>query len=151
MINCNIIFPLSFSPTKDNLKCLQEEVNKLRHQRETIKRECQQILKQLELLWDCLEESAPAATRNAANVYNQTSLQLLEAELKRCKQLKQDNIKMFVDKIRIQIVAQWDKIYKSEEERKKFTYMYSTVYTDDLLSLHEIELEECKKFYEENQ
>ena len=108
------------------------------------------MLDKLEVLWDCLEE--PMATRKKFRQmgYKQTSLDIITEELRRCKTIKQENVKLFVEKLRMQIVNQWDKIYRSEAERRKFTYLTSQHYTDDLLELHEIELEEAKRFHSEN-
>lgn len=135
-----------------NLNSLRDELKSLRHQRDLIKRDCEQMLSKLESLWDCLDVSSAMRSkyRNLATIYKQSSLDEIETELKRCKALKQENIKLFVDKLRVQIVAIWDKIHRSEHERNKFTYFQSEVYTEDLLELHEMELEECKLFYENN-
>lgn len=109
------------------------------------------MIGKLEPLWKCLGMPEQITKfRNLATIYKQSSLEEIENELKRCKALKQENIKLFVDKLRIQIVAAWDKIYRSESERNKFTYFQSDVYTEDLLELHEMELEECNNFYEAN-
>lgn len=135
-----------------NLKSLREELKSWRQQRDSIKHDCKHMLDKLESLWDCLEVASPMRSkyRNLASVYRQSSLDEIGNELKRCKNLKQENIKLFVDKLRLQIVAAWDKIHRSEAERNKFTYFASEVYTEDLLELHEMELQECKHFYETN-
>lgn len=110
------------------------------------------MLDKLELLWDCLDVSSSMRSRYRylATIYKQSSLDEIENELKRCKAMKRENIKLFVDKLRVQIVDVWDKIHRSENERNKFTYFKSEVYTEDLLDLHEMELQECKAFYETN-
>lgn len=135
-----------------NLNSLRDELKSLRHQRDLIKRDCEHMLGKLESLWDCLDvpSSMRSKYRNLATIYKHSSLEEIEKELKRCKTLKQENIKLFVDKLRVQIVAVWDKIHRSENERNKFTYLQSDVYTEDLLELHEMELEECKLYYETN-
>lgn len=140
------------TPTRHNLEFLRDQLNTLRRKHEELKNECHQMIDQLNLLWDFLEIPDPIRTkfRNIAEVCKPSSIELIKEELKRCKQIKQENIKLFLDKLRIQIIAQWDKIYKSEEERKRFQYMECSVYTDDLLDLHELELNNCKQYYEEN-
>lgn len=85
-----------------------------------------------------------------AETVSQSSLEHITTELKRCKAIKQENVKMFVDKLRSQIVDWWDKLQKSESERNRFTYFHSQVYNEDLLELHEMELMDMKNFYEEN-
>lgn len=142
----------SFSPTINGLKYLGDELTVLQKRRDSILNDCKQRLSKLELLWDCLE--VPMASRvkfrNMAERVSQSSLEQITAELKRCKTLKQENIKLFVDKLRIQITEWWDKVQRSEAERARFTYFNSQMYTEDLLELHEMELMTLKNFYEEN-
>lgn len=139
-------------PTEKHISQLRDELRTLQHQRESIKRECQHLIEKLDSIWECLEVpmSIRLKFRHLATKYKQSSLDEIEEELKRCKVIKQENIKLFVDKLREQIVAQWDKIHRSEAERNKFSYFFSQVYNEDLLELHEMELEECKRFYEAN-
>lgn len=80
----------------------------------------------------------------------QKTLNVLQEELNRCETLKRQNIKRFVDRIREDILYFWDKTMKSEQERARFIYFTSDVYTEDLLDLHEMELNELKSFYEQN-
>lgn len=145
-------FCCSFAPTEQNIEFLRGQLNNLEHKRDEIQRECHQMIEKLDLLWDFLEEPAAVRTmfRNMAETCKPSSVELIKDELKRCNQIRQENIKLFVDKLRIQIIAQWDKIFKSEAERNRFKYMECSVYTDDLLDLHELELNNCKKFYEDN-
>lgn len=140
------------SPTEKNIAILQNELESLQNQREAIKRECHHLIEKLESIWECLDTPKEIRInfKHLATIYKQSSLNEIEEELKRCKILKQENIKLFVDRLREQIIAQWDKIHRSEAERNKFTYFFSQVYNEDLLELHEMELEECKRFYETN-
>lgn len=124
----------------------------LRRQRDENKHKCENMMNKLEVLWDCLDVCSAIRTefRHKAQCYHQSSITEIEAELKRCITIKRENIKLFVEKLRVQIVEQWNKINLSESERNKFTYFKSQVYTEDLLELHEMELEDRKRFYEEN-
>lgn len=74
----------------------------------------------------------------------------MASELNRCQMEKRRHIKRFVDHIRQQIILFWDKTCKSETERNRFNNFTSDCYTEDLLKLHEIELDELKSFYESN-
>lgn len=40
---------------------------------------------------------------------------------------------------------------KSEPERARFIHFQSDCYTEDLLSLHEMELDDLKSFYDKNE
>lgn len=139
-------------PTKENIAYLQSERNRYQKQKDEIRHECEKLLQKLEMLWDCLEapSSVRSKYRNIAAEFKVESLEDLNQELKMCKKQRQENIKHFIEQLRIKLIEQWDKIYKSQEERDKFEFLRSETYTEDLLQLHEMELDECTKFYNEN-
>lgn len=148
-----ILLRLRLSPTKANIQRLENELEYLQKKRDSLRADCDQLLGKLTVLWECLEcpqYLQQEYTKTAAQC-TQTAIDILIEELKRCKIMKQANMKKFIDNIRTQIEAMWDKCYKSDKERAKFAMMHSDAYTDDLLTLHELELEECKRFYADNE
>lgn len=135
-----------------NIRYLQNERDRYKKDKEKIKQECDQLLQKLEVLWDCLDAPVEVRSniRKIAAELKLSSVSELNRELKICKVAKQENLKYFIEKLRIKLIEQWDKIYKSQEERDKFEFLRSDTYTDDLLQLHEMELDECTKFYNDN-
>lgn len=140
------------NPTIQTIQMLTNRRDQYEKERNDLKQQCHQMLDKLEGLWDCLD--APADTRsyyrNVAADGKKSSKNELENELKICKSLRQKHIKKFIEKTRIQLNEVWDKIYKSPEERGRFEFLHSDTYTEDLLTLHEMELEECTRFYNDN-
>lgn len=105
----------------------------------------------LDTLWDRLKTSPNTRNKfNRYNDYNQHTYDVFYSELQRCETLKSQNIKLFVQQIRDEITKWWDKTLKSEVQRSRFSNFNSTCYTDDLLVLHEMELEDLKLYYETN-
>lgn len=103
-------------------------------------------------LWERLR--IPTAHRTDISRHtelNYETYQILYDELKRCEAQKSQNIKLYVNEIRDEITEWWDKTLKSEAQRKRFTNFNSSCYTEDLLLLHEMELEELKTFYRDNE
>lgn len=131
---------------------MQSERDRLQNEKVEIKNECQRLLQKLEVLWDCLDapDSIRLKHRNIAADLKFSSVTDLNRELKICKSAKQKNLKNFIEKMRIKLVELWDKIYKSQDERDKFEFLHSDSYTEDLLQLHEMEIEECTNFYNDN-
>lgn len=80
----------------------------------------------------------------------QSTYDKLKQELNRCEVEKRRHIKVFVDRIRQDILAMWDLMLKSDDEREQFGAFTSECYNEDLLQLHEMELESLKDAYEEN-
>lgn len=139
-------------PTKENIKKLESFRDKYRKEQEAIKNECEATLEKLKLLWECLEapDSVQINFTKIAKEYTVSSLKELNRELKACKSARQANLKQVIEKVREKLIDQWDKVYKSQQERNNFEYLHSDTYTEDLFQLHQIELEECVRFYNEN-
>lgn len=70
--------------------------------------------------------------------------------MNRCEGEKRRHMKVFVDRIRQEILKWWDLLLKSDEEREQFGAFTSECYNEDLLQLHEMELESLKNTYEKN-
>lgn len=107
--------------------------------------------KKVESLWSYL--SIDVAHRNKFakyTEYNQNTYSAFSQELERCEQIKRENIKQIIEKVREEINDYWEKCLKSEQERKRFEPFTSKKYTEDLLDLHEMELQDLRNFYEEN-
>lgn len=105
----------------------------------------------LESLWGRLKTSPNTRNKFKRNTeYNQRTYNVLKDELQRCESLQSQNIKECLQQIRAEIVEWWDKTLKSETERNRFSNFHNNCYTEDLLVLHEIELEDIKRFYDNN-
>jgi protein regulator of cytokinesis 1 len=74
----------------------------------------------------------------------------LKDELKRCEELKRQNIKCFVEEIRKELNQWWDKCLISEEQRLQFRPYSSECFTEDLLELHELEVQKFRSYFEQN-
>lgn len=74
----------------------------------------------------------------------------MKQELHRCEGEKRRHIKVFVDRIRQEILKMWNQLLMSDDERERFGAFTSECYNEDLLQLHEMELESLKDTYEEN-
>ncbi|EED12875.1 microtubule associated protein (Ase1), putative [Talaromyces stipitatus ATCC 10500] len=61
-------------------------------------------------------------------------------ELERLKELKRQNLHLFVEDARCRLQELWDSLYYSEEEMLDFTPAFSDVYSDALLEAHEAEI-----------
>ncbi|XP_067637944.1 protein regulator of cytokinesis 1-like [Eurosta solidaginis] len=107
--------------------------------------------KKLDSLWGRLKTSPNTRNKFKRHAdYNQCTYKILREELHRCESLQSQNIQECLQQIRTEIVEWWDKTLKSDTERNRFSNFHSDCYTEDLLILHEIELEDLKRFYENN-
>lgn len=141
-----------FPPTRENMYQLRMLHEETVAQYESLKQHIDDKRRQLERLWHCLETD-PAVVKKFEKLtsYTQTTFDKLYAEHDRCDTLRRENIKAFVERTRHEITEWWERCMKSADERARFTTFHSLDYNEDLLRLHELELESLKAFYNENE
>lgn len=115
--------------------------------------ETTKMMEKINNLWNFLQISPNPSIANMLekpSAFNQTNHCKLLEELNKCEAIKRENMEKYVNQVRLEILTLWDLCYISEKERQRFNGYHSDVYTEDLLKLHELELEDLKNFYENN-
>lgn len=142
----------SFIFNNANMTKLKELEERLKHQIQEAKQEVHDKINQLQDLWKYLEEPAEKCQRflDCHTGYTLVTLKAFDEEIKRCKQKRSENIAKYVGKVRCQIEALWDQCHIGNEERRAFHIMQYQTFTEDLLILHEMELEKLQKYYQDN-
>ncbi|CAF1376716.1 unnamed protein product [Adineta steineri] len=79
------------------------------------------------------------------------NLILLEKEIDRCKELRRQNMRTYIENIRDEIFAQYEKCFYGREQMESFLPLYSNEFTEELLDEHEKELEEINAYYIHNE
>ncbi|KAH8235566.1 hypothetical protein KR032_002494 [Drosophila birchii] len=135
--------------TFERLRRLQKELaDQMLEMRERI----DDMRGKIHVLWERLQETDEYAMRRVreATEYTQYTYDVLREELQRCQALRRQNLKVFIEQLRVEINKWWDLTLKSPQERKRFSNYYNDWYNEDLLELHELELDDLKSFYENN-
>lgn len=142
----------SFKLSKENISQLKELHNSLVQKLEDTKALSMELREKLCKLWERLHESFDArnAFLDAHSGYSTKTIEALKKEITRCEEKKRQNIKIFVENIREEIRNLWEKCCFGESQKRKFLPYFSDCYTEDLLGLHELEIERLKTFYEAN-
>lgn len=142
----------AFKPTKENMNALRQLHQRLEHQLEDTKAEVTELREKLTQLWDRLHEeySHREMFLAAHRGHSAGTLKALKDEIKRCEELKRQNIKRFVEEIQKELKYWWDKCLVGEEERLQFRPHSSECFTEDLLELHELEVQKFRSYYEQN-
>jgi len=140
--------------------CLTPETfERLRHMQKSFADQVKELRERIDdmrdkirVLWDRLQETDEYAMRRVreSTSYNQRTYDVLREELQRCQALRRQNLKTFIEQLRIEIKEWWDLTLKSPQERKRFSNYYNDWYNEDLLELHELELDDLKTFYNKN-
>ncbi|XP_037726519.1 protein regulator of cytokinesis 1 [Drosophila subpulchrella] len=140
--------------------CLTPETfERLRHMQKSFADQVKELRERIDdmrdkirVLWDRLQETDEYAMRRVreSTSYTQRTYDVLREELQRCQALRRQNLKTFIEQLRIEIKEWWDLTLKSPQERKRFSNYYNDWYNEDLLELHELELDDLKTFYNKN-
>lgn len=71
-------------------------------------------------------------------------------EVERCEILKKENIKQFIEKLKDELDDLWNRCRFGERQRKQCTVYFNTEFNEDIMDLLDIEVDNMKKFYENN-
>lgn len=71
-------------------------------------------------------------------------------EVERCETLKKENIKQFIEKLRAELTDLWDRCHFGERQRKQCHVYYNNECNEDIMDLLDIEVDNAKKFYNDN-
>ncbi|XP_072258850.1 protein regulator of cytokinesis 1 isoform X2 [Pyxicephalus adspersus] len=140
----------AFCLSKDNLEALHQLLSQLQEQIRQNKALSEELRSKILELWDRLQ--IPEEERNAFAVHMTGSkgktIRALHDELDRLQELKLQNIKNVIEAIRTEIKSYWDKCFYGEEQRQAFAPFYDEDYSEDLLCLHDAEINRIKEYYE---
>ncbi|XP_015187288.1 PREDICTED: protein regulator of cytokinesis 1-like [Polistes dominula] len=142
--------PDSFVLTSANMAMLNDFQEMLERQLNSAKEAIENKKEELLALWANLNEPSDFCQAFFDNHpgYSKATLKAINAEIGRCKE--RAHIAKYVNKVRTELVSMWDLCKYGESQRKKFTAFYSRTYTNDLLTLHELEVDKVRKYYETN-
>ncbi|XP_056428003.1 protein regulator of cytokinesis 1 isoform X2 [Hyla sarda] len=140
----------AFCLSKENLAALHQLLFQLEEQIRQNKALCEELRTKVIELWDRLQ--VPEEEREAFAVHmsgsKEKNIKALQEEVDRLHELKLQNIKNVIEVIRTELSSYWDKCFYSNEQRQGFAPFYDEDYCEDLLSLHDAEIERVKQYYE---
>ncbi|XP_063216139.1 protein regulator of cytokinesis 1-like isoform X1 [Bacillus rossius redtenbacheri] len=103
-------------------------------------------------LWDRLSQGIEYREKFLSSVRGcgMSTVDKLKSELTRLEEIKRQNIKKFVEYARRDLEEWWQKCHLSEQQKLSFIPYHSDCYTEDLLELHELEVQKLKYFHQSN-
>lgn len=142
----------NFVFNSSNMSKLRELRDELKHQVDQAKEHVEDIKHELIALWKYLDEPQDICQSflNSYAGYSAATINALTSELERCKEKRRQNIAKYVTQVRSELARLWDLCKFSEQQRKQFIHYNSDTYTEDLLTLHELEVKRVQEFYEAN-
>ncbi|XP_029671592.1 protein regulator of cytokinesis 1-like [Formica exsecta] len=144
--------PEEFVLSANNMAKLREFRDELKTQVEETKCRVEKMKEDLLALWKYLDEPADVCQLflDKYSDYSTGTINALNVEIKRCKESRKENIFKYVTQIRLELMNLWDLCKYCEAERNMFAPFHSNTFTEDLLTLHELEVERLRKFYNDN-
>lgn len=83
------------------------------------------------------------------NVCKPTIMAEMEVEIEQYEEMKRENIGKFVNKIKEELVVEYERCYIPQEQQEAF-FALSTNVSEELLELYETELARLKKYYDDH-
>lgn len=144
--------PEEFVFSTNNMGKLKEFKDKLMEQMEETKCRVEKMREDLMALWKYLDEPSDVCQSflDKHFGYSTGTINALSTEINRCKEKRKENIFRYVTQVRHELMNLWDLCRYCDVERNAFAPFYSNTFTEDLLILHELEVERLRKFYNEN-
>jgi Ase1/PRC1/MAP65 family protein len=148
----NLLHSNELKPTILNIEKLEQLHETCVDTFERMEYQIKDFRKRLAQLWKYLDVSESHQQKfEKCSETSQTNFDILANEVKRCEQIKRENIKVFIERVRAEIEEYWNKCLKSEAERMLFKSFNTNIFNEDVLELHEDELRDLKQFYENNE
>ena len=126
----------------NDIQRLQAKRDRLVEEKKGRERKLKDLKSTVEGLWDRLgvEEVDRKRFLAGSRGCGLRAINEFEAELDKLNELKRQNLHLFVEDARYKLQELWDGLYFSEEEMLDFAPAFSDVYSDALLSAHEVEI-----------
>ncbi|XP_066448839.1 protein regulator of cytokinesis 1 isoform X2 [Eleutherodactylus coqui] len=140
----------AFCLSKENLEALHQLLFQLEEQIRQNKSLCEELRTKIVELWERLQVPAEEREAFAVNMTGSKgkTIKALQDEVDRLQELKLQNIKSVIEVIRTELSTYWDKCFYGNEQRQAFAPFYDEDYSEDLLSLHDAEIDRIKQYYE---
>ncbi|KAM6942943.1 protein regulator of cytokinesis 1b isoform 1-T1 [Xenentodon cancila] len=142
----------SFCLSRDNITSLKLLLCQLEERKALNEATCECHRENIQQLWDRLQ--VPQEEREAFNEHMVSSrkrnLEALQAEVQRLEMLKMLNIRNVTEAIRSEISVFWEKCFLSTDQRQAFAPYFSEDFDEELLALHDAEIQRLKQHYEDH-
>ncbi|XP_049573754.1 protein regulator of cytokinesis 1b [Syngnathus scovelli] len=142
----------TFCLSRDNITSLKLLLCQLEQHKAENEAACEALREKIQKLWDILQVSQEE--RQAFDEHmvmsKKRNMKALQAEINHLEELKLHNIHRVTEVIRSEIAVFWEKCFLSNEQRQSFSPYFSEDFSEELLSVHDAEIQRLKKYYEDH-
>lgn len=134
-----------------NLKRMTETHSKFEAQYAKNQQKFEKLKERLVSLYERLDITGPERDHflEAHSTCKPSLMAEMEVKIDEYEELKKQNIGKFIEKIRNELVIEYDRCYFNQEQQNAF-FSLANEPCEELLELYEKELERLKKYYEDN-
>ncbi|XP_034540986.1 protein regulator of cytokinesis 1-like isoform X2 [Notolabrus celidotus] len=142
----------AFCLSNDNIAALKLLLSQLQEQKAENELRCSTFRTKIQELWERL--NIPQEERDALSEHmvqsKKRNIEALRVEVQRLDVLKMQSMKSVIESIRAEIALFWERCFYSQEKQHAFVSYHSDDFTEELLDLHEAEVQILKKYYEDH-
>ncbi|KAK3750783.1 hypothetical protein QZH41_015331 [Actinostola sp. cb2023] len=133
----------------ETLKVLELELD---HQKTINMVTAKQLRDNVQSLWTKLEvpENNYKPFLARWHGFKPSTLTAFKEEKQRLEALKLQHMQKFIEGLRKELISLWEKCYYGAAQRDSFSPINDTNYTEELLTMHEHQVEVMKSYYEQN-
>ncbi|XP_057693587.1 protein regulator of cytokinesis 1-like isoform X2 [Corythoichthys intestinalis] len=142
----------AFCLSKDNIEKLKKLLGQLQACKAKNEQLCAELRTKLRELWDRLKIPLLEQENFSEHMMNskKSNIEALQAEVQRLQLLRLHSIKSVIEAVRAEISDYWDSCFFSQEQREAFRHHHDDNFTEELLNLHEAEIQRLKAYFEEH-
>lgn len=142
----------AFCLSNDNIAALKLLLSQLEERKAENEMRCSAYRGKIHELWERLQ--TPQEEREALSEHmvksKKSNMDALQSEVERLEELKMKNMQNVIEAIRAEVALLWERCYYSSEQRQAFVPYYDDTFTEEILNLHEAEVLNLKKHYEDH-
>uniref|UniRef100_A0A1B6EG14 Protein regulator of cytokinesis 1 n=1 Tax=Clastoptera arizonana TaxID=38151 RepID=A0A1B6EG14_9HEMI len=141
----NEMFPISVK----NLDKLEETLKYYQNMKENNKAEAAALRQELKTVWQRIKKDPQelAIILSHCIGISVSDIKKLSSEVNECRQIQKRFLKEVIQEMRNELDVLWEKCYFSQFERDCFSAYKTDVFSDDVLTLHEFEVEKLQQYY----
>ncbi|KAK2572269.1 Protein regulator of cytokinesis 1 [Acropora cervicornis] len=142
----------TFKLSSENLAKLKDLHQELENQEKRNAQEALELRESIKSLYDKLEVDQPEREEffSKSTGYKPSVICKLRTEMDRLQVLKLQHMQKFIDGLRKELSELWDKCFFGPSQREEFAPAFDNNHTEELLAIHEHQVEVMKNYYEEN-
>ncbi|XP_019712553.1 protein regulator of cytokinesis 1-like isoform X4 [Hippocampus comes] len=142
----------AFCLSTDNIGALKQLLGQLRERKAENVVLCTALRTKARELWDRLQ--IPLQERENLSEHmiksKKSNIEALQAEVQRLELLKLQSMKSVIEAVRNEILLYWETCFYSQEQRQAFLHYHDEDFTEELLNLHEAEVNTLKSYFEDH-